>query len=179
LEIFLLIYRDFTQWPLPAVPLSFQVTSDLYEEFTRNQLEDLKRKITPVQQMIISLQPKKKYSYGHLLPSFEYDEDETNIKDNDIQSSPLLIEIDEHDNQGSLSERIYEEIDRENNGMFSLSDGIYHLFESLGRPVIKTTQSPEEDEENANHSRLITYNITSYLFVFVILIIHRISFTSK
>jgi hypothetical protein len=66
--------------------------------------------MTPIQQMIISLQPKKKYSLIEYIPDFESYNDDANVNDDDIQSSSF-IESDENAIQGSLSERLYSEID--------------------------------------------------------------------
>lgn len=83
---------------------------------TRNQIDDLRKKMTPIQQMILSLKPKKKYPLIGYIPDFEAYDDEDNINQDDIQSSSF---IDTYDNaiQGSLSERLYREIDGQTTGI--------------------------------------------------------------
>jgi hypothetical protein len=80
-------------------------------ELTRNQLDELKKKITPVQQMIVSLRPKKKFSLIEYIPDFESYDNDLNTNDNDPQSASAYVETYENENQGSLSERLYNEID--------------------------------------------------------------------
>jgi hypothetical protein len=67
--------------------------------------------MTSIQQIIISLQPKKKYSLIEYIPDFESYNDDGNVNDNnDIQSS-AFIEAYDNDIQGSLSEQLYQAID--------------------------------------------------------------------
>lgn len=81
-------------------------------ELTRNQLDDLKRKIHPIQQMIESLRPKKKHTLLEYLPDFDqYDDRGNTLSDNDEISPPVVIDSYDNDVQGSLSERLYKEID--------------------------------------------------------------------
>ena len=101
--------RNFTQWPLPAI--SGSASSHIDAEMTRNQLNELKKKLTPVQQMILSLRPRKKLSLIEYIPDFEAYDNDINTNDNDIQSPATFVEAYENDNQGSLSERLYNEID--------------------------------------------------------------------
>jgi hypothetical protein len=72
--------------------------------------------MTPIQQMIISLRPKKKYSLIDYIPNFESYNDDVNINDGDTPSS-AFIETYDSDIQGSLSERLYEEIDGQTTGI--------------------------------------------------------------
>jgi hypothetical protein len=124
----------------------------ILNESTQNQIDDLEKKMTPIQQMIISLRPRKKFSLMDYLPDFDYD-NEINLNDNDNQFSSAGIETYENDNQESFSDKLFKQFDEE-------------------EPKKSTTDYPEE--KDTNHSQSMTYNITSYLIVFVILIIHRI-----
>ena len=105
--------RNLSQWPLPppASPRPFEAT--LNAELIRNQLNELKKKINPVQQMIISLRPKKKLPLVIFIPEFDSYDTETNVNDHEHQHSTMISDIDsdDHDPQGSLSERLYNEID--------------------------------------------------------------------
>lgn len=79
-------------------------------ELTRNQLDDLKKKLIPVQQIILSLKPKKKYSLIEYIPDFgAYDEDLD--MNNDQISPPLVPETYDNEMQDSLSDRLYKELD--------------------------------------------------------------------
>ncbi len=65
-----------------------------------------------------------------MLPEFDYEND-IDLNDSYIQSAPLTIMEDENDNQESLSERLYKEIDGQTTRMFLFNDTIYHLFLSF------------------------------------------------
>jgi hypothetical protein len=81
-------------------------------ESVRNQLDDLKKKIRPIQQMIISLQPKKKYALIEYIPDFEaYDQIVNPSPDDDELHTASLGDALDSDNPDSLSERLYKEID--------------------------------------------------------------------
>ncbi|CAF4297375.1 unnamed protein product, partial [Rotaria sp. Silwood2] len=108
---------SFMQWPLPPLESSSQIASNLTTQSINNQLDELKKKMTHVQQVIISLRPKKKTPLFEHLPNFEYD-NEVDTIDNDIQSSSLF-ETYEIENQESLSEQIYKEIDGQTTRMYS------------------------------------------------------------
>ncbi|CAF1392447.1 unnamed protein product [Rotaria sordida] len=151
--------ENFMQWPLPPLESSLQITSNLTAQLTHNQLDELKKKMTPIQQMIISLRPRKKISLAEYIPDFEYD-NEIDINDNDIQSSSLYETYDS-ENQGSLSEQIYKEID--------------------GQTTRQSTTKTKDyiKQNNINHSQSMTHNITLYLFIFLVLIIHQIVFTNQ
>jgi len=75
--------------------------------------------MAPIQQMIISLRPKKKNPLMEYIPDFDSYNDDININDDDIQSSSF---IESYDNaiQGSLSERLYREIDGQTTRIYSL-----------------------------------------------------------
>lgn len=79
--------------------------------------------------MIISLQPKKKYQLLEFVPDFEsYNDDDDNSNEDNIQSSSF---IDTYDNmiQGSLSERLYREIDGQTTRIIDDSSfDFYFLF---------------------------------------------------
>ncbi|UJR31829.1 hypothetical protein I4U23_019306 [Adineta vaga] len=147
--------ENFTQWPLPFFESNAEIRSNLNIDSTRDQLNDLEKKLLPIRQMIISLRPKEKPPLVFYVPYFnESDYFETNDHPN---PSILYEETYENDiKEEPLSERLYNEFDQQN----------------TTRSKIQISLEP-----NANHSRLITHNIISYLFVFVLLIIHRISLT--
>lgn len=90
-------------------------------ELTRNQLDDLKKKLTPVQQIILSLKPKKKYSLIEYIPDFgAYDQDMD--LNNDQMPAPLAPETYDNEMQDSLSDRLYKELDGSTTGIdFRLS----------------------------------------------------------
>ena len=79
-------------------------------ELTRNQLDDLKKKLTPVQQIILSLRPKKKYSLIEYIPDFEAYDQDANIN-NDQIPSPFASETYDNEMEDSLSDRLYKELD--------------------------------------------------------------------
>lgn len=81
-----------------------------YIELTRNQLDELRKKLIPIQQMITSLEPKEKIALIEYLPNFESYNDDININDDDTDFSALIDTID-GDNIESLSEQIYKQID--------------------------------------------------------------------
>jgi hypothetical protein len=102
------------QWPLPTVitlPINLSDT-----ERTRNQLNELNKKMLPIQQMILSLQPKKKYALIEYIPDFESYDNDVHVHaenlDDDVRSS-LQFDVDDSDSQESLSERLYKEMDEQ------------------------------------------------------------------
>jgi hypothetical protein len=90
--------------------------------------------MAPIQQMIISLRPKKKNPLIEYIPDFDSYNDDININDDDIQSSSF---IESYDNaiQGSLSERLYREIDGQTTRIYSLfftsKISLFILFRSI------------------------------------------------
>ncbi|CAF4760313.1 unnamed protein product, partial [Rotaria socialis] len=112
---------DLIQWPLPTLDSSLQITSNLVVESTRNQLDELKKKLTPVQQIIVSLRPKKKMSLYEYLPDFEVDGDVVDSSNEGDIQPPSLPEIYETEHQESLSEKLYNEIDAQTTRMYSLN----------------------------------------------------------
>jgi hypothetical protein len=86
--------------------------SNLNDEATQNQINELKKKLEPIQQMIISLRPKKKYSMKDYIPNFDYDND-VNTNDDDNQSPLQTIDTYENDNQEPFSDRLYKQLDDE------------------------------------------------------------------
>ncbi|CAF3776556.1 unnamed protein product [Rotaria sp. Silwood1] len=112
--------EGFMQWPLPSLEINLQIASNLTSQLAHNQLDELKKKMTHIQQIIISLRPRKKTSLVEILPDFEYDyEMDTNDNDNQSSSSSALFDTYENENQESLSEQIYKEIDGEVTSMYS------------------------------------------------------------
>ena len=75
----------------------------------------------PIQQIIISLRPKKKHSLIEYLPNFESYNDDVNIADYDTQAS-AFIEPYDIDFQGSLSEQLYRAIDGQTTRMYFVVD---------------------------------------------------------
>jgi hypothetical protein len=103
-------FSNVIRWPLSSIPQSLSNVNDA--DLTRNQLDELKKKMTPIQQMILSLHPKKKYALIEYIPDFEAYDSDTNANDAHLPSSSV---IDAYDDgiQGSLSERLYNEMDRQ------------------------------------------------------------------
>ncbi|CAF1667837.1 unnamed protein product, partial [Adineta ricciae] len=101
---------NFIQWSLPSIPSTSKPANNA--ELTRNQLDDLKKKLLPIQQIVISLRPKKKYNLIEYIPDFDVYDDEVNTMSVD-EHFPSTTVIDTYDNnlQESLSERLYKEID--------------------------------------------------------------------
>jgi len=73
--------------------------------------------MAPIQQMIISLQPKKKVALISYIPNFDEYEHDDNANDNDTQLPISSIEIYDNGEQESLSERLYNEIDGRTTGI--------------------------------------------------------------
>ncbi|CAF1209765.1 unnamed protein product [Rotaria sordida] len=142
--------NHFIQWPLPPVSEFTLNTHDA--ELTRNQLDELKKKLKPIQQIIKFLQPKKKYSLIQYIPDFESYNDDVNIIDYDTELLPF-IETDDTDIHGSLSEQLYNEIDGQ----------------TTRRSIVTTSKYVEK--KKINNGKLITYSLPLYL---IIVIIHRI-----
>ncbi len=121
--------------------------------------------------MIVSLRPKKKYPLIEYIPDFESYNDDANIHDGDTDSA-AFIETYDNDIQGSLSERLYEEIDGQTTGIyfnsFLLIKYLY-LFYS-GRSIITTRKYSKQKDTSDCQS--ITYSILLYLNVFIL---HRSS----
>ena len=138
-------FRDVSQ------SLNLPVTVDLNADSTQNQIVDLSRKLEPIQEMISSLRPVKKVFLADYIPDFVYD-DGSEINDNDEQIFYPPVDTYETNNEKSLSEKLYEDIDRQT--------------------TTSTTISEDSEEKGVNHSQLMTYNITLYLFVFILRIIY-------
>lgn len=81
-----------------------------HAEQTRNQIDDLRNKMSPIQQIISSFRPKKKFSFDEYIPNFDQYTDDIEINQDDEQS-PWFIDTDDSSNQGSLSDRLYRELD--------------------------------------------------------------------
>ena len=103
--------RGFLQWPISAD--SSVSSSWIYAELTRNQLNELKKKMTPIQEIIDSLKPKKKQSLIEYLPDFDTDETDGNVPEDLENQSSLLVDDEENHIEESLSERLYKEIDEQ------------------------------------------------------------------
>jgi len=96
---------------------SLQIISNLNEP-TQNQIDELKKKMNPIEQMIISLRPKKKFSLIDNIPDLDYD-NEIQTNDNDDQFSSSSVETYENDiGQEPLSNRLYKEIDGKTTRMY-------------------------------------------------------------
>ncbi|CAF4777399.1 unnamed protein product [Rotaria sp. Silwood1] len=135
------------QWPLPSISELTLNTNNV--ELTRNQLDELKKKLKPIRQIITSLQPKKKYSLIQYIPDFESYNDDISIIDYDAEISASLETYDT-DNQGSLSERLYNEIDGQTTRLSIIATRIYI------------------QEKKFNNGELLTYNLSLYLIIFII-----------
>jgi hypothetical protein len=83
--------------------------------------------MAPIQQIIISLQPKKKYSLFEYIPDFESYNDDVNIND-DYTQLLALNETNDNDIQGSLSEKLYNEIDGQTTRMYFFFNKLFYLF---------------------------------------------------
>lgn len=146
--------------------MPFEAT--LNAELIRNQLNELKKKINPVQQMIISLRPKKKLPLVIYIPEFDSYDTETNPNDHEHQHSSMISDIESYDNdpQGSLSERLYNEFD----GQITTR---------------RTTKSSEKIRTNfissSTSSSMLTQNVVFNALIcsLVILILQRISFDNQ
>ena len=110
-DVFLLSIRNLTQWPLPPVRPASESTSILNNEQTRDQLNELQKKITPVKDVIISLRPRKKFSLFEKIPDFEFYDNDENATDHGDQSPSTFVESDDNDFQEPLSRRLYNEFD--------------------------------------------------------------------
>ncbi len=67
--------------------------------------------------MIISLQPKKKVALIGYIPDFADYEHDDNANDNETQLPISSIETYDNDEQESLSQRLYNEIDGRTTGI--------------------------------------------------------------
>jgi hypothetical protein len=142
-------FRDTTEWS------DSPVTVDLNAHPTQNQIHDLNRKLEPIQTIISSLRPMNKTFLADYIPNFDY-EDDSQINDDDEQISNPSADTYETNNEKSLSEKLYEAIDRQ----------------TTSSTTTTTTVREDLEEKGENHSQLVTYNITLYLFVFILRIIY-------
>ncbi|CAF3401563.1 unnamed protein product [Rotaria socialis] len=136
------------QWPLPSI--SKPILNVNNAELTRNQLDELKKKMIPIQQMTTSLQPKKKIALIEYIPDFESYNDDISITDYDTDFSTSL-ESDDADIQGSLSERLYSEI-----------DGL-----TTRRSKVTTTKKNSQ-QKTSSKAVSIAYSLPIYLTIFII-----------
>jgi hypothetical protein len=128
--------------------------------------------MTPIQQIILSLRPKKKYSLMEFLPDFETYDNDIDINDDHTQSQ-IVPETYDNDIQGSLSEQIYRELDgttTRNHFSFLFFCYIKSFFSSSGRST-KTTRKPSKPKVVTSNGQLIRYSMKLYLIIFII---HRI-----
>jgi hypothetical protein len=110
---------------------SSQIVLDSYTEPTQNQLNELKKKLEPIQEMIVSLRPKNKLSLKDYfkLPEFEYNDDnDDHSNNNDNEVVPSIGDTYEIDNQEPLSEKLYREFDRNNTGTYQLNFFLRLIF---------------------------------------------------
>jgi len=131
----------------------------------------------PIQQMIISLQPKKKLPLIEWIPDFESYNDDNNINNDDIQSSSS-IEVYDNNIQESLSERLYKEIDGKTTRIYFLFNLVFlsikyfYLFYSgrstVTTPTTTTTTKEYPEQKDTSNGQLITYSMTLYLTIFII-----------
>lgn len=166
---FLLSSSDFSQWPLPSLDSDAHLSPDMHMESTKNQLNELTKKLQPIQQIILSFRPRQKPSFVYYIPDFgDDDEEDVDIDEADDNEIKSMAEVEDIDGQESLSDKLYQIFDQSNILFISRKRRKTNpLFLSLDQ-VSSTI---------ANRSPLLTYKITAYLFVFVLLITHRISFT--
>ncbi len=126
------------QLQIPSIP---QSTLNINQaESIRNQLDELEKKMTTIQQMIQSLRPKQKYPLFEKIPDFESYNDNVNLNDDedddddDVQS-PSFVETYDNAIQGSLSEHIYREIDGQTTRIYSIffsnKISLFLLFRSI------------------------------------------------
>lgn len=149
------------------------MATDIYTESTKNQLNELKKKLQPIQQIILSFRPRQKPSFGYYIPDFGDEEDvQTNDSDDDGGGGGGGVkpnaETYDTDGQQPLSDKLYQIFDQSSIQTISCRLLIKILFLQFLDQASSTI---------ANRCPLMTYKITSYLFVFVLLITHRISFT--
>ena len=102
--------RDFSQWPLPSHELDTPVVSDIYIEPTKNQLNELKKKLQPIQQIILSFRPRQK-PIGYYIPDFDEEED-VQINDSDEQEIKSIAEVDDTNSAQLLSDKLYQIFDQ-------------------------------------------------------------------
>ncbi|UJR14879.1 hypothetical protein I4U23_001863 [Adineta vaga] len=141
--------NNFIQWSLPSIPFVSKSTN--HAELTRNQLDDLKKKMIPVQQMIVSLRPKKKYNLIEYIPNFDLYDDELNTMNiNDHLPSSTVIDTYDNDIHGSLSERLYKEID-----------------EQTTRRSYMTLRQ-DSKQKVMNHGQTLSNNIALYLIISIL-----------
>ncbi|CAF2076559.1 unnamed protein product [Rotaria magnacalcarata] len=139
---------NLVQWPLPSIAKPILNVNNA--ELTRNQLDELKKKMIPIQQMTASLQPKKKIALIEYIPDFESYNDDISITDYDTDFSSL-IESDDVDIQGSLSERLYSEIDGQ----------------TTRRSKVTTTNKSSQ-QKTSSKAVSIAYSLPIYLTIFII-----------
>ena len=93
-----------TTFPIVESPINLRPT--------RDQLDDLRKKFSFIEQILLSLQPKKKYVLIEYLPDFDsydngHDENQLN------EQIPTTDDDQTIDFDGSLSEKLYKEIDEQ------------------------------------------------------------------
>lgn len=139
--------NHFIQWQFSTMP-EIRLNPD-HAEQTRNQIDDLKTKMSHIQQIILSFRPKKKISFGEFIPDFDVYTDDIEI-DNDVDDQQFLsvIEIDDSPYQGSLSDRIYRELDGQ----------------TTGKPIATT-----QGKNLLSNSSLLTSNTIVYLILLLII----------
>jgi hypothetical protein len=102
------IYSNLINRQLASIPKS--IFNENNAELTHNQLDDLRKKMAPIQQIILSLRPKKKYSIMEYIPDFESYDTDIDINDDHSQSQ-IVSETYDNDIPDSLTEQIYRKLD--------------------------------------------------------------------
>jgi hypothetical protein len=119
-----------------------------------------------VQDVILSLRPKKKYSLMEYIPDFgSYD---NNIDNND-EHTPLQIVPETYDNDipGSLSEQIYRDLDGPTTRNLFPFQSFFQIFCFSGRPT-KTTRRSLRPKVLISNGQSIRYSVKFYLIIFII-----------
>lgn len=107
-----------SQWPTSSIESNSPIISNLNDESTKNQIDDLKRKMDPIERIVLSLRPQNKTSFWDYLPDLAYDSD---TDTNDDYDSPFLsttTEIYENENEESLSDKLFKEFDEKPTGIY-------------------------------------------------------------
>jgi len=102
----------------PSAPSTISIDST-YDSI-RNQIDDLERKLVPVQDIIESLRPKERFSIHDELPVLDYDIDtqtdenyfdDDNNYDDAVEVSLVIKNKDEHTTTRTFSENLYNGFD--------------------------------------------------------------------
>ena len=110
-SFFLFSSSDFSQWPLPILESDVQPAPDIHIESTKNQLDELTKKLQLIQQIIHSFRPRQKPSFVYYIPDFG-DEEDVDIDDADDNEIKSTAEVEDIDGQQSLSDKLYQIFDQ-------------------------------------------------------------------